>query len=417
MIILRRLKAAGAEARIWRTQFGFKSKHGTADAIFLARRLLDESCASQNSPLILLALDWAKAFDSVMPDALLEALRRFGLPPEVLGAVRAIYSGRSFAVKDSGLTSTSREQRAGICQGCPLSPFLFAMVMTVLLSDAKRSLGDLSELVDELVYADDTLIVASAPGHAEQYMKAVERAGANYGLNFNWGKLEVLSVGSDAVVRRPDGGAISQKTSIVYLGSVLSADGTMQAELGRRLGQARAEFDLLCRVWNRSSIPVNRKILVYEACVQTKLLYSLHTSWFKRDELARIDAFQARCLRKILGIQHSYVSRVSNESVLARARRMKLSSVLLQRQLMYFFKVACKGDDHPLRSAIFKPSSLDLRPPSGKRKRSRPRQTWSAELYKLASDVCASLEVSIDQLRTIPVRDWKQAVLSFCLAR
>ena len=116
--------------------------------------------------------------------------------------------------------------------------------------------------------------------------------------------------------RRPDRAAISQKTSIVYLGSVLSADGTMQAELGRRLGQARAEFDLLCRVWNRSSIPVNRKILVYEACVQTKLLYSLHTSWFKRDELARIDAFQARCLRKILGIQHSYVSRVSNESVL-----------------------------------------------------------------------------------------------------
>ena len=123
MIIPHRLKAAGAEARIWRTQFGFKSKRGTADAIFLARRLLDESCASQNSPLILLALDWAKAFDSVMPDALLEALRRFGLPPEVLGAVRAIYSDRSFAVKDCGLTSTSREQRAGICQGCPLSFF------------------------------------------------------------------------------------------------------------------------------------------------------------------------------------------------------------------------------------------------------------------------------------------------------
>ena len=68
---------------------------------------------------MLLALDWAKAFDSVMPDALLEALRRFGLPREVLAAVRAIYSARSFAVKDCGQTSASREQGAGICQGCP----------------------------------------------------------------------------------------------------------------------------------------------------------------------------------------------------------------------------------------------------------------------------------------------------------
>ena len=71
-----------------------------------------------------------------------------------------------------------------------------------------------------------------------------------------------------------------QKASIVYLGSVLSTDGTVQAELGRRLGQARTEFELLRRVWNRS-IPVHRKIRIYEACVQTKLLYSLHTAWFK----------------------------------------------------------------------------------------------------------------------------------------
>ena len=115
MIILHRLKAAGAEARIWQTRFGFKTKHGTADGVFLARCLLEESCASQDSPLVLLALDWAKAFDSVMPDALLEALRRFGLTQEVLSAVRTIYSDRSFAVKDCGHISSSRKQKAGIC--------------------------------------------------------------------------------------------------------------------------------------------------------------------------------------------------------------------------------------------------------------------------------------------------------------
>ena len=85
--------------------------------------------------------------------------------------------------------------------------------MMVFLHDAKNSLGDLARLVDELVYADDTLIVASAPGHAEQYMQAVARAGANYGLIFNWGKLEILAVGCNAVIRRPDGAAIPQTSS------------------------------------------------------------------------------------------------------------------------------------------------------------------------------------------------------------
>ena len=40
-LLLRRLKDAGAEGRIWDAQFGFKSRHGAADAIFLAKRRLE----------------------------------------------------------------------------------------------------------------------------------------------------------------------------------------------------------------------------------------------------------------------------------------------------------------------------------------------------------------------------------------
>lgn len=46
-ILLRRLKAGGAESRIWNTQFGFKSKSGTSDALFLLRRVLDDVWATK----------------------------------------------------------------------------------------------------------------------------------------------------------------------------------------------------------------------------------------------------------------------------------------------------------------------------------------------------------------------------------
>ena len=58
-ILLNRLKDGGAEGRVWATQFGFKSRHGTADAIFLVRRLLERTWAEKNGSLVVLIIAWA----------------------------------------------------------------------------------------------------------------------------------------------------------------------------------------------------------------------------------------------------------------------------------------------------------------------------------------------------------------------
>ena len=46
-ILLRRLKDAGADARIWPTQFGFRAGRGCADALFVGRRLLEQTYAAK----------------------------------------------------------------------------------------------------------------------------------------------------------------------------------------------------------------------------------------------------------------------------------------------------------------------------------------------------------------------------------
>ena len=159
-------------------------------------------------------------------------------------------------------------------------------------------------------------------------MTAIAAAGANYGLKFNWKKLEVLPVRCDASIATPDGGLVKQKDSIVYLGCVLSADGTVGPELSRRLGAARAEFDTLSRVWSHAAISPRRKIQIFEACVVSKLLYGLHTAWLKSAELATSIASQARCLRKILHIPRSNHSHISKEEVLQQANRRSLRNTL-----------------------------------------------------------------------------------------
>ena len=93
------------------------------------------------------------------------ALRRFGLPRCMINMVQNIYEHRLFKVVNGKDRSSQRCQNAGISQGCPLSPFLFVMLMSVLAQDvcsmlsqddqARFARGDLTMVL----YADDTLLL------------------------------------------------------------------------------------------------------------------------------------------------------------------------------------------------------------------------------------------------------------------
>ena len=136
--MLERLKVAGAETRIWPTQFGFKSKSGTSDALFVVRRLLDQVWETSDGTVIMLTLDWAKAFDSISPIALLNTLQRFGVPRAFRNIVGSIYLNCRFFVSELNTQSQDHLQYFGISQGYPLSSFLFIILMTVLMTDAKE---------------------------------------------------------------------------------------------------------------------------------------------------------------------------------------------------------------------------------------------------------------------------------------
>ena len=88
----------------------------------------------------------------------------------MLAAISEIYSGRVFEFVDNGVESTRRQQKAGIIQGCPLSPFLFSMVMTILMTDAVNNLGDEALKAYEkgdletVLFADDMLLLATLKG-------------------------------------------------------------------------------------------------------------------------------------------------------------------------------------------------------------------------------------------------------------
>ena len=385
-IMLDCLRAAGAEKLLWSTQFGFRRRRGTRDALFLARRVLEETLEIKNGQVVCLALDWAKAFDSVSPEALSKALARFGVPAFFVESVLAIYSDRRFFVSDGGNKSDWHPQAFGISQGCPLSPFLFVLVMSVLLADAKAAAcaNGSYQLPDhfpsELVYADDTLILAADEQSAHAYMLAIAEAGQQYGLQLNWSKCEVLPVNTHGVIKSPDGRQLPVKPSISYLGSTLAADGRITTELARRLGKATREFNSLKRVWAHAGVGLTRKVQMFNQCVVSGLLHGLGSAVLGKSNRRKLDGFQAGCLRQILHIPHAYYSRVSNRVVLERLHQKPLSEGLRHEQQKYKVELLQRELADPVRSAIFSQTGPDPRPLARKRRVGRPRLTWTASV-------------------------------------
>ena len=195
---------------------------------------------------------------------------------------------------------------------------------------------------------------------------------------------------------------------MVYLGGLLVPNGSVDAELARRIGQAIGEFKALQRVWKHASIPRKKKLQIFEACVLSKLLYSLHTLVLTKVQTRRLNAFQARCLRQICGIAPSYFSHVPNQEVLDSAGVKSLSTTLLQRQLYLFGSIARKPPGSIVRDVALEPESGQPKVWWSRRRRGRPPIAWTPHVYNHARALAGS-ELQLNSL----LRDeamWRRAV-------
>ena len=403
-LILKRLTDMGAEERIWNTQFGFRNAYGTNDARCMIRRIMNKALASKNEKVIILALDWAKAFDSISPSSLCHALLRFGIDPKITRLIQDIYSNRIFRVQLDGQQSDFHSQHFGISQGCPLSPFLFSILMTVMLHDCRTHFNnDFPEDLMEFLYADDTLLIGKEPHQVQKYMNAIAIEGKRYGLLLNLSKLKMMQINCDVKIKDAAGNDIEKKESMKYLGALLHKSGKIDSELGRRLGMAKSEFTTLAQIWKNTNTKCKRKIQLYRALILSKLMYGLQTAWISKQLRKRLDAFHYECLRKTLNIPHAYVSRITNAEITKKAQMPTVSNLRLRQQLLYFGKIA-RNYNHPARRIICKEETMEIKRIENKR-RGRPNLSWTVEVSRHAQLVKGDILQS---------KEWHKAIIAYC---
>ena len=123
-------------------------------------------------------LDWEKAFDKVDRNKLMESLERMSVNPKLINVIKSIYKDTRFKIEIEGISSKWEQQETGIRQGCPLSPYLFLIVMTTMFEDVKEHIQiNLNRHrvygadFDEVMYADDTIIISEDTKNNERIYK------------------------------------------------------------------------------------------------------------------------------------------------------------------------------------------------------------------------------------------------------
>ena len=122
-------------------------------------------------------------------------------------------------------------------------------------------------------------------------------------------------------------------SQLKYLGSILSSDNSVDAEVESRINRAAQVFRPLSRlVWYQSKINVHTKVKLFKSTILPTLLYGSETWNLLQHHIQRLQVFTNRCLRIITGTslwekmkntQHRSKANIGRIDVMIQKRRLQ----------------------------------------------------------------------------------------------
>jgi len=192
-----------AEGKVPAEQFGFYPGRDTAQPSYILRHVCQAAKWAKRKgerrtgKVYAAFVDFTQAYDRVDRQQLWQHLAGIGMPPWMLGAVKAMYAQDAYMFVDGAHRSGLIRPTKGVKQGCPLSPLLFALYVNDLGPRLQspvygaRIFGS-ARRVTHLFYADDLVLLAETAMDLRQMLHTLSMYSWVKGLTVNTSKSKVV---------------------------------------------------------------------------------------------------------------------------------------------------------------------------------------------------------------------------------
>jgi len=159
-----------------------------------------EHTKSQNTPGILVLLDFQKAFDSLEWSFTMNTLDIFNFGTRIKWWISTFYTNIESAVINNGFTTNWFKPSRGVRQGCPLSPYLFVLSVELLSNKIRQdpSIKGIKIFGNEIKvsqFTDDTNLLSADLTSTENVLRTVRKFGVLAGLKLNVKKSKGIWLG------------------------------------------------------------------------------------------------------------------------------------------------------------------------------------------------------------------------------